>query len=58
MRFLVTFQTKVISEDGRMVPFGVPGECCFKGYNVMKGYYNDPEKTSKAFLDDGWLRSG
>jgi fatty-acyl-CoA synthase len=28
------------------------------GWNVMRGYYNDPEQTAKAFTSDGWLRTG
>lgn len=34
------------------------GELCVRGYNVMKGYYNNSEATSAAIDDDGWLRTG
>ncbi len=35
-----------------------PGELCVRGYNVMRGYYNNPEATAKAIDTQGWLRTG
>ena len=45
-------------DDGRDQPVGESGEICIKGPNVMRGYYNQPEETAKAFTDDGYMRTG
>jgi long-chain acyl-CoA synthetase len=45
-------------DDGRDLPVGESGEICIKGPNVMRGYYNQPEETAKAFTDDGYMRTG
>ncbi|XP_065224462.1 medium-chain acyl-CoA ligase ACSF2, mitochondrial-like [Planococcus citri] len=51
-------EAKVIDENNELVPFGTPGEMCFRGYMVMKGYYKEPEKTRAVLSEDGWFRSG
>ena len=45
-------------DEGYEVAPGLPGELCVKGPQVMKGYYNRPEDTARAFTHDGYLRTG
>lgn len=45
-------------ETGEELKPGEQGELCCRGYNVMKGYYKNPEATAKAVDSDGWLHSG
>jgi fatty-acyl-CoA synthase len=51
-------EVKIVDESGATVPRGQPGELCTRGYSVMIGYWNDPEKTSEAVDADGWMHTG
>lgn len=50
-------QMKIIREDGTDAPIGEAGEIVARGPQVFKGYYNRPEETAKAMLDD-WFKTG
>jgi fatty-acyl-CoA synthase len=39
------------------VPVGTPGEFCTRGYSVMIGYWDEPEKTAEV-LRNGWMHTG
>ncbi|MEI2778035.1 MAG: AMP-binding protein [Tetrasphaera sp.] len=43
--------------SGQTLKRGEPGEFCTKGYSVMLGYWDQPEKTAEAVID-GWMRTG
>lgn len=45
-------------DEGRDVGFGVPGEICIRGPQVMAGYWQRPDETAKVMTDDGYFRSG
>nr|WP_294811143.1 AMP-binding protein [uncultured Sphingomonas sp.] len=51
-------ECKLIGEDGDVVPIGTPGELCTRGYSVMLGYWDEPERTAEAIDADGWMHSG
>ena len=45
-------------ETGDTVPRGTPGEFCTRGYSVMLGYWNQPDKTAEAIDAQGWMHTG
>ena len=59
-------KTEYDESEGRLrsSPYGAvvhrreEGELWARGYNVMLGYWNDPEKTKEAITSDGWMRTG
>jgi fatty-acyl-CoA synthase len=51
-------EVKIVDAEGRIVPVGVPGEILVRGYLVMLGYWNDPERTAKAIDAAGWMHTG
>jgi fatty-acyl-CoA synthase len=51
-------EIKIVDPEGKAVPRGETGEFCTRGYSVMKGYWNDAEKTGDAIDEAGWMRTG
>ena len=51
-------QVKIIDADGRVTPRGVAGELLTRGYSVMRGYWDDPERTRDAIDAGGWMHTG
>jgi fatty-acyl-CoA synthase len=52
-------EIKIADPDDRStVALGSPGELCTRGYSVMAGYWNDPERTAEAIDSDGWMHTG
>jgi len=44
--------------SGQVVPRGLTGELCTRGYSVMLGYWDEPDKTAQAIDGDGWMHTG
>jgi fatty-acyl-CoA synthase len=51
-------QVKIIDAAGRVTPRGVAGELLTRGYSVMRGYWNDPERTRDVIDAGGWMHTG
>jgi fatty-acyl-CoA synthase len=52
-------EVKVVNPDsGLILPRGEPGEMCTRGYSVMLGYWNEPEKTAEAIDVARWMHTG
>lgn len=57
-RAALDVQLRVVDAAEQDVPDGTAGELWIRGYNVMRGYWDEPEQTARAITPDGWLRTG
>jgi fatty-acyl-CoA synthase len=51
-------QVKIVDAEGRVTARGTPGELLTRGYSVMRGYWDEPQRTAEAIDAAGWMRTG
>jgi len=51
-------EVKLVDKDNKVVVIGNKGEICTRGYSVMKGYWDDEDRTAESIDAEGWLHSG
>ena len=51
-------EIKIVDREGRVVPAGQSGELLARGYNVMRGYWNDEQQKNTAIDSAGWMHTG
>ena len=55
---LADVQIRIMGEEGEILGPNVQGEIQAKGPRIMKGYWDDAQKTAQTLTKDGWLRTG
>jgi len=51
-------EVKIVDKQGATLPLGASGELCTRGYSVMRGYWNDEERTRESIDAAGWMHTG
>ena len=51
-------EARVVNESGTILKVGEQGELHTRGYLVMRGYWDDPERTAESIDSDGWMHTG
>lgn len=58
-RTMPNLQSRIVDPaGGGVLQRGEIGELCTRGYAVMKGYWNEPDKTAEAIDEEGWMHTG
>ena len=57
-RAITDVEVRIVNENNIEVSRGQSGEIVCRGYNVMPGYFADPEATAQTIDNDGWLHTG
>lgn len=57
-RAIPDVEVRIVDDDGKVQGPDQPGEIVIRGYNVMRGYFEDAEETAAAIDDGGWLHTG
>jgi fatty-acyl-CoA synthase len=57
-RILPHVEVKIVDANGKVARLGESGELCTRGYGVMRGYWDDPERSADAIDAAGWMHSG
>ena len=57
-RILPHVEVKIVDANGKVARIGESGELCTRGYGVMRGYWDDPERSTEAIDAAGWMHSG
>ncbi|WP_418647992.1 AMP-binding protein [Thauera butanivorans] len=57
-RIMPHLEVKIVDGEGRIVPRGMRGELCTRGYSVMLGYWGDEARTREAIDAAGWMHTG
>ena len=57
-RAIPGIEVRCVGDDGREAPRGEPGEVVVRGYNVMRGYFEESAATAETVDAEGWLHTG
>ncbi len=57
-RAITDVEVRIVDENNIEVSCGQSGEIVCRGYNVMPGYFADPEATAQTIDNEGWLHTG